>query len=129
MNGTAFKTNLRSALTSRGLTVRELSVITGVAKGTLDCYLGARASMPPADIAAKIASALGVTVECLVNGGHEAQAREGERRESNIGAVLRLLAELDERDVQTVLTVTKVLRTQAGTNIAAEIAPFPLSLP
>ncbi|MCL2380965.1 MAG: helix-turn-helix domain-containing protein [Treponema sp.] len=113
MNGTCFKTNLRSALTSRGLTVRELSVITGIAKGTLDCYLGVRASMPPADIAAKIATALGVTVEFLVSGGQEAQARESEKRENAIGTVLRLLVELDERDVETVLTVTKVLRTQA----------------
>ena len=112
MNRTGFRTNLRSALTSRGLTVRELSVITGIAKGTLDCYLGARASMPPADIAAKIAAALGVTVEYLVS-RHEAQARESERRENAIGAVLQHLAELDERDVQTVLTLSKTLKTQA----------------
>ncbi|MCL2381241.1 MAG: helix-turn-helix domain-containing protein [Treponema sp.] len=111
MNGTCFKTNLRAALTSRGLTVRELSVITGIAKGTLDCYLGARASMPPADIAAKIAAALGVTVEYLVS-GHEAQARESEGRENAIGAIFRLLVELDERDVETVLAVTKQLEAR-----------------
>ena len=87
-------------------------MITGIAKGTLDCYLGARASMPPADIAAKIAAALGVTVEFLVS-GHEAEARESERRESNIGAIFQLLVELDERDVQTVLTLSKTLKAQA----------------
>ncbi|MCL2381605.1 MAG: helix-turn-helix domain-containing protein [Treponema sp.] len=107
VNGTGFKTNLRAALTSRGLTVRELSVITGVAKGTLDCYLGARASIPPADVAAKMASALGVTVEYLVS-GHEAKARE-----KNIGAIIQLLVELSERDVETVLAVTKVLEARA----------------
>ena len=85
-------------------------MITGIAKGTLDCYLGARASMPPADIAAKIASALGVTVEYLVSGGQEAQARESERRENAIGAIFRLLVELDERDVQTVLALTKAFK-------------------
>ncbi|MCL2382396.1 MAG: helix-turn-helix domain-containing protein [Treponema sp.] len=108
MNG--FKANLRAALTSRRLTVGKLSAITGVAKGTLDCYLGARASIPPADVAAKIASALGVTVEYLVS-GHEAKARE-----KNIGAIFRLLVELDERDVETVLAVTKTLKAQAGKN-------------
>ncbi|MCL2380049.1 MAG: XRE family transcriptional regulator [Treponema sp.] len=106
MNGTGFKANLRAALTSRRLTVGKLSAITGVAKGTLDCYLGARASMPPADVAAKIAAALGVTVEYLVS-GHEAKARE-----KNIGAIIRLLVELNERDVETVLAVTKVLEAQ-----------------
>ncbi|MCL2382019.1 MAG: helix-turn-helix domain-containing protein [Treponema sp.] len=108
MNGTAFKTNLRAALTSRGLTVRELSVITGIAKGTLDCYLGARASIPPADIAAKIAAALGVTVEYLVSGN------DAEARENAIGAVLQLLAGLSERDVQTVLALTKALKHGTG---------------
>jgi transcriptional regulator with XRE-family HTH domain len=62
-----FKANLRSELDYAGLTVKELSAKTGISKRTLDCYLGARASMPPADIAAKIANALCVTVEYLVN--------------------------------------------------------------
>ena len=58
-----FKKNLRAELDYHDLTVKDLSFKTGIAKGTLDCYLGARASIPPADIATKIANALGVTVE------------------------------------------------------------------
>ena len=65
-----FKTNLRSELDYRSLTVKELSAKTGIPKGTLDCYLGVRASIPPADIAVKIAMALDITVEYLVT-GHE----------------------------------------------------------
>jgi len=65
---TKFKKNLRSELDYLDLTVKELSAKTGIAKGTLDDYLGVRASMPPADIACKIAAALGVSVEYLVTG-------------------------------------------------------------
>ena len=65
---TNFKENLRAELDYLGFTVKELSTKTGIAKGTLDCYLGVRASMPPADIAVKIANALEITVEYLVTG-------------------------------------------------------------
>ena len=107
MNGTYFKTNLRAVLDSRNLTVKELSALTEIPKGTLDCYLGARASMPPADIAAKIADALGVTVEYLLNG------QETKKQESNIGTIIQILVELGERDLETVLGLTQVLKTQA----------------
>lgn len=65
---TSFKENLRNELDFQGLTVKELSARTGIIKGTLDNYLGARASIPPADIAVKIADALHVSVEYLVKG-------------------------------------------------------------
>ena len=65
---TDFKANLRAELDYFGLTVKELSVKTGIPKRTLDCYLGVRASMHPANIAIKIAGDLNVTVEYLVTG-------------------------------------------------------------
>ena len=107
MSETNFRANLRAARNSRRLTVKELSAITGISKGTLDCYLGARASMPPADIAARIAAALGVSVEYLVSG------QELKKQENNIGAIIQILVELNERDVETVLTLTKILKNQA----------------
>ena len=58
----SFRENLRSELDFQGLTVKELSAKTGIIKGTLDNYLGVRASIPPADIAVKIAQALNVSV-------------------------------------------------------------------
>ena len=108
MNGTNFRANLRAVLDSRNLTVKELSVLTGIAKGTLDCYLGARASMPPANIAAKIAGVLGVSVEYLVSG------QELKKQENSISAIIQILVELNERDVETVLTLSKVLRKQVA---------------
>ena len=66
--GGNFRRNLREELDYQGLTVKELAAKSMVAKGAIDSYLGKQASMPPADSAVRIAAALGVTVEYLVNG-------------------------------------------------------------
>ena len=63
-----FRQTLREELDYQGLTVKELAAKSTVAKGAIDSYLGKQASMPPADTAVRIAFALGVTVEYLVNG-------------------------------------------------------------
>jgi len=63
-----FRKILRDELDYQGLTVKELAAKSSVAKGAIDSYLGKQASMPPADAAVRIAAALGVTVEYLVNG-------------------------------------------------------------
>ncbi|MDR3283659.1 MAG: helix-turn-helix domain-containing protein [Treponema sp.] len=63
-----FRENLRSELEYQGVTVKELSAKTGIPKPTLECYVGKRATTPPADRAVRIAAALGVTVEFLVAG-------------------------------------------------------------
>ena len=67
-NLVGFRQNLREELDFQDLTVKELAAKAEVAKGALEMYLGARESMPPADTAVRIAKALGVTVEYLVNG-------------------------------------------------------------
>lgn len=65
---TSFKENLRKFLDYKDLTVKELAFASGVPKRSIENYLNARASMPPADYACKIAKALGTSVEFLVNG-------------------------------------------------------------
>ena len=106
-----FKGNLRAELDYHGLTVKELCVKTGIAKGTLDCYLGARASMPPADIAVKIANALDVTVEYLVF-GQEAKKKD-KLFDKNIRSILGILVELSEKDTETILGISKVIKIQS----------------
>lgn len=64
----SFRDTLKSELTYQGILVKELSLKTGISKRTLDNYLREKASTPPADIAVKIATALNVSVEYLVNG-------------------------------------------------------------
>jgi len=106
-----FKTNLREELDYLGLTVKELSKKTGIPKRTLDCYLGVRASMPPADIAVKIANALGVTVEYLVTG--KELKKQDKMLNHNVRSVIKILMELSEKDIETLLGLTKVIKTQS----------------
>lgn len=108
-----FRSNLRSELDYLGLTVKELSLKTGIAKGTLDCYLGARASMPPADIAVKIANSLGVTVEYLVTGKNKKQDKLFDH---NIRSIIQILVELNEKDIETILGLSKIIKNQSEKN-------------
>ena len=106
-----FKTNLRAELDYLGLTVKELSEKTGIARGTLNCYLSARASMPPADIAVKIAGALNVTVEYLIT-GHD-NKKQGNIYDHNIRSINKILAELDVNNIETLLELLKILRDKS----------------
>jgi transcriptional regulator with XRE-family HTH domain len=108
---TDFKANLRSELDYSDLTVKELSAKTGIPKGTLDCYLGVRASMPPADIAAKMANALGVTVEYLVTG--QEVKNHDKTFDHNIRSIVQILIELNEKDIETILALSKILKKQS----------------
>jgi len=66
--GYSFRENLRNELNFQNITVKELSIRTGIPIATLDCYLGSRATVPSVDAAYKIAQALQVSVEYLVTG-------------------------------------------------------------
>jgi len=109
-----FRTNLRAELDFLGLTVKDLSARTGIAQGTLNCYLGVRASMPPADIAVKIANALGVTVEFLVTG--QKAKKQNRLFDTNVRSTIQILLELGEKDAETMLGIAKVLKKQSGKN-------------
>jgi transcriptional regulator with XRE-family HTH domain len=65
---TDFSQRLRSEIEYIGLNRKEFAAKAGIEKRALDAYLGAQQSMPPADTAVKIASALGLSVEYLVTG-------------------------------------------------------------
>jgi transcriptional regulator with XRE-family HTH domain len=65
---TDFSKRLRSEIEYLGLYRKEFAAKAGIEKRALDTYLGAQQSMPPADIAVKIAAALGVSVEYLITG-------------------------------------------------------------
>ncbi len=63
-----FKQTLRSEMDFQDVRVKELASKTGISPRTLEGYLSSRGSMPPADVAVKIADALNVSVEYLVKG-------------------------------------------------------------
>jgi transcriptional regulator with XRE-family HTH domain len=108
-----FKKNLRDELDYQGLTVKELSAQTGIAKGTLDCYLGTRASMPPADAAVKIAQALGVSVEYLVTGEEAKKGLIFQVANRQLRSIMQISQGLGERDRDTLLGLAKILLSQS----------------
>ena len=63
-----FRENLKAELSYSGILVKELAAQTGLKKHTIDNYLSVRGRMPAADVAVKIAKALGVSVEYLITG-------------------------------------------------------------
>jgi len=106
-----FRQILREELDYQGLTVKELAAKAEVAKGAIDSYLGKQASMPPADTAAKIANALGVTVEYLLNGHDEKKETvmpifSSPKKRS----LLRIFDELSSEDQKLALDFVKLLR-------------------
>jgi len=107
----SFRQILREELDYQGLTVKELAAKSEVAKGAIDSYLGKQASMPPADTAARIANALGVTVEYLLNG-------QDNKRESTTPffsspgkrILLRIFDELMPEDQKLTLDLVKLIK-------------------
>lgn len=110
-----FRHNLRNELDFQCLTVKELSARTGIPKSTLDCYLGSRATMPPADIAVRIAKALNVSVEFLVTGKEDSVEKNlmAEDQSKILKDIMADLIKLNKTALSyTQASVHAVLKTQ-----------------
>jgi transcriptional regulator with XRE-family HTH domain len=64
----SFSDRLRSEIEYACLNHKEFAAKAGIKKRALDGYLGVQQSMPPADVAVKMAKVLGLSVEYLVTG-------------------------------------------------------------
>lgn len=64
----SFNENLKEAMYCKNLTTVQLAAITNINAGTISNYLKTKGSMPPADKALKLAKALDVSVDFLING-------------------------------------------------------------
>lgn len=69
-----FKENLKSELEYQGMLIKELAAKCGISRNTVNNYLTGHNSLPTADTAVKIAEALGVSVEYLVNGSESVKS-------------------------------------------------------
>lgn len=84
-----FAERLRSEIEYSGLLQKEVAYRAGIKKRALDMYVGAQGSMPPADVAVRLAKVLNVTVEYLVTGSDEAHpgVRKFSRLESDFASL------------------------------------------
>jgi len=104
-----FGENLKLELTYNGMLKKELAAASGVHKRAIDTYVRTRASMPPADVAVKIAKALGVTVEYLVTGEDPSMSKE-------INRITRSILNLDKRDRRLITLMVKAMSEEKGNN-------------
>ena len=81
-----FSERLRAEIEYSGLLQKEVAYHAGIKKRALDMYLGAQGSMPPADVAVRLAKVLNVTVEYLATGNDPAlpSARKFSRLETDL---------------------------------------------
>jgi transcriptional regulator with XRE-family HTH domain len=104
-----FKENLKAELAYKDILVKELAVLSGVNRRTIDNYLREDGSMPSADAAVRIAGALGVTVEYLVT-GRKRQEQNHPPLAPDPRVVLKNLESLNKRDRDIVLNLIKSLK-------------------
>ncbi|MDR2922932.1 MAG: helix-turn-helix domain-containing protein [Treponema sp.] len=98
-----FRENLKQKLNFNGMLVKELAAAAGVHKRTIDAYLlSENVSMPPADVAVRIAKTLGVSVEHLVTGGETSLPND-------IRNIIRFLLQLDTKNRKVVSVLVNAL--------------------
>ena len=103
----SFADRLRQEIDYLGLTRKELASKANIKQRALDMYLGTQASMPPADVAVRLARALNVTVEYLVTGeikDQQTQVRPFRRLEEDFSALPADIAQSVEALVHTIAT-------------------------
>ena len=105
----SFKNNLREELDYQGMTVKELAARTEIPYPTISCYLSSRQTMPPADIAVKIAKSLNVSVEYLVTGTDERIIPHDYEEYQPFRFLLEDIKKLDEHQLETISTMIHAL--------------------
>ncbi len=104
--GNTFKENLRDLLDYQDMTVKELAFKTGISKRSIENYLGTRSSMPPADYACKIATALNTSVERLVNGNN---TKNEISLSDNLFSLLQRFQQLSESNQNAIIEIINSL--------------------
>ena len=105
----------------QGILVKELSAKTGINKRTLDNYLRQKGNVPPADIAVKIADALGVSVEFLVTGTEKKAAlTDTEPYAADVRQLAKKLSKLGDNSKRLVTVLVDELERQAARKNADE---------
>ena len=102
---------MKAELSYSGMLVKELAAKTGIKKHTIDNYLNTHNAMPSAKAAVSIARALGVSVEYLVTGQEEKQARTTMSLAPDLRSLLSAAEQLDENNRRLALALLKALKT------------------
>lgn len=100
-----FADRLRAEIEYSGMLQKELAAKAGIKKRALDMYIGAQKSMPPADVAVRLAKTLGVTVEYLVEGQDSASTEAVDIKLKN--DLKNIPTNLREKILETIHLISK----------------------
>ena len=103
-----FKENLKSELLYQDMLVKELAAKSGVKKESLDKYLSTRSQIPSVKTGVKIAKALGVSAEYLVN-GEDSQKNTAHNLSNTARLIGQFAEQLDPQKKEFVLEFIKWL--------------------
>jgi transcriptional regulator with XRE-family HTH domain len=104
-----FRENLKAELAYKDLLIKELAVLSGVSRRTIDNYFREDGSMPSVDAAIRIASALGVTVEYLITGNEKHEPNTSQQI-PDAQVILKNIETLNIRDRKIVVNLIKFLK-------------------
>ena len=106
----SFKENLKEAMYCKNLTTVQLAALTNINPGTISSYLKTKNSMPPADKALKLAKALDVSVDFLVNGFDSKSESSIQKKSPFPIEVFKIAKELDGLEKEELAIITSMIR-------------------
>ncbi|MBQ3669954.1 MAG: helix-turn-helix transcriptional regulator [Treponema sp.] len=109
----SFNENLKEAMYCKNLTTLQLADLTEINSGTISNYLKTKGSMPPADKALKLAQALDVSVDFLVNGFDSKSPSSIQQKSPFTADVYRLaqdLSNLRKEELNAIKGIIKILK-------------------
>ena len=110
----SFNENLKEAMFCKNITTIQLAKITGINSGTISNYLKTKGSMPPADKALKLAKALDVSVDFLINGFDSNTSSSIKQKSSFPVAVLKIaqdISNLENDELSAIKNVVNVMKS------------------
>ncbi|MCQ2602069.1 MAG: helix-turn-helix domain-containing protein [Treponema sp.] len=104
-----FKENLKEAMYCKNLTTIQLAAMTGINSGTISSYLKTKNSMPPVDKALKLAKALDVSVDFLVNGFEEKTESSIQQKSPFSIDVFRIAKKMDDMGKEELTIISSII--------------------
>jgi len=105
-----FRENLKAELSYSGMLVKELAARAGLKKHTIDNYLSVRGRMPAADVAVRIARALGVSVEYLITGQDSSETKTTANLPPEIRHIVSITEKLNPDYQKIALSLVETLK-------------------
>lgn len=113
----SFNENLKEAMYCKNLTTTQLANLTDINAGTISNYLKTKGSMPPADKALKLAKALDVSVDFLIN-GFDSKTESSIQHKSpfsiEVFKIAQKMSDLDKDELSIINSMIDLLKKREG---------------